>query len=214
MVVISHQLIMLDVHLLNVNHVELSVINPKVKLLEPRLIVRVFVLFEDNAHPKDAVILLNDSDPLVTVIVPLLVTLSCIVHHHHTPLNVIHTNVVQLNVIVFHVDVLLNVGIHVYVLIRPEYSVILHETVIDVLPVHVTFPLAGAANVISLQSFVVASIVTVYAVALDAESKKTSSVAVGKFPAHGAPPDVVAQWFVASDQFHVPHTQYNAIFYN
>lgn len=96
-------------------------------------------------------------------------------------------------VIVFPVAVLLKVSMPVYVLINPLYAVKFHDIFIATDQAHVMFPLAGAANVISLQSFVVASIVTVYAVALDAESKKTSSVAVGKLPAHGAPPDVVAQ---------------------
>lgn len=102
----------------------------------------------------------------------------------------------------------MKVIVPVYVRINPLYRVKLPDTFIAVDPAHVTFPVNGAANVILLQSFVVASIVTVYAVGFDRVSKKTSSDAVGRFPDHGDPPDVVAQWFVASDQFHVPPTQY------
>src|SRR3989344_2025725 len=39
------------------------------------------------------------------------------------------------------------------------------------------------------------------------ESKNTLSAEVGRFPAPAEPPDEVAQWFVASDQFPVPPTQ-------
>lgn len=111
-------------------------------------------------------------------------------------------------------DVALNVIVQVYVLMSPLYKVILPDIVIATLPAHVIFPTSGAQNVISRQSFVVASIVQVYAVAFDRVSKITSSVAVGRFPAHGAPPLVVDQWFVASDQEPVPQTQYlSAIVY-
>lgn len=99
----------------------------------------------------------------VRVTVPLpLSQLSCIVHPPHTQLNVVALAVVTvLSVIVFHGEVALNVIAPVYVLIRPAYNVILPDIVIATDQAHVTFPLAGAAKVISLQSFVVASIVTV-----------------------------------------------------
>lgn len=97
----------------------------------------------------------------VTLLVQLL-NVSCKVHTPPAPLNVNDDAVViPAKVIVFPDEVALNVRAPVYVRISPEYSVILPEILIAVDPAHVTFPLAGAANVISLQSFVVASIVTV-----------------------------------------------------
>jgi hypothetical protein len=91
------------------------------------------------------------------------------------------------------VDVALNVKAQVYVRINPLYKVILPEIVIAVLPAQVTSPVKGAQNVRLLQSFVVASIVTVYATRLERVSNITSSAAVGRFHAPGKPPEVVAQ---------------------
>jgi len=53
-------------------------------------------------------------------------------------------------------------------------------------------PVNGAQKVKSLEAVVV-SIVTVYEVVCERVSKITSSVAVGRLPAQGAPPEVVAQ---------------------
>lgn len=148
---------------------------------------------------------------------PQRVNVSWKVHHPPTPLNTqseLGTSVVTpAIVIVLPVVVALNVTPPVYDAMSHAYRVILPDTVSACHQAHVTLPTSGAANVISRQSFVTASIVTVYAMAFELASKKTSSDAVGRFPAHGAPPLVVAQWFVASDQFHVHHTQYFAIFY-
>lgn len=65
------------------------------------------------------------------------------------------------HVIVLPDVVALKVNVPVYVLTNQLYKVILHEIVIGVDHAHVTFHEAGAANVKSRQSFVVASIVTV-----------------------------------------------------
>jgi hypothetical protein len=52
------------------------------------------------------------------------------------------------------------------------------------------------------------SIVAVTAAPPDVASKNTFVVASGRLPAPGAPPETVAQWFAASDQFPEPPTQY------
>ena len=163
-------------------------------------------------HPVNVIALLFVFNaPVVTFNAPTFVIASCSVQPHHNPLNcnVCHIAIPAV-VIVFPVVVDVKFIVFEYVRINPLYNVMLPYTFnCGELHAHVTFPLAGAANVRSLHNFVApASIVTVYAVAFDKESKKTSSDAVGRFPAHGDPPDVVAQWFVASDQFHVPPTQY------
>lgn len=59
------------------------------------------------------------------------------------------------------VEVLFIVIVPIYVRTNPLYNVILPDIIIATDHAHVTLPLAGAANVISRQSFVVASIVTV-----------------------------------------------------
>lgn len=74
-------------------------------------------------------------------------------------------------------------------------------------PAHVGAPTSGFPHVMSAQKASL-SMVTVYAIALERVSKITLSRCVGVLATHGDPPDVIAQWFVASDQFHVPPTQY------
>lgn len=87
---------------------------------------------------------------------------SCIVHPHPTPEKVRElASVTPAKVVVFPVDTESNVRAPVYVRIRPEYSVMLPDTVIATDPDHVTSHTKGAAKLRSRQSFVVASIVTV-----------------------------------------------------
>ena len=96
----------------------------------------------------------------------------------------------------------------VHVLVIPvAVKLILPCDAIPTVPAIVTFPEAGPATVIDAHLAIVtpASIVAVYAVALERESKMTASSDVG-IAAPDAPPEAVDQEVVA-DQFPVPPTQ-------
>lgn len=202
----------IDVLQLNVRFVVVAKFRAPVifRVLAQSVIVRTFELLLTNCDILTVTQLVS-SVQLVTVIGLVIVNASCIVHHPPDQSNVTLTHTsIQFVVIVFHVDVDLKVKVvALYVLVipavHPDRFILPYIFNADV-HAHVTFHTKGHHIVKFAQSAVVFT-VTVYAVAFESVSKMTSSVVVGKFQAHGAPPLVVAQWFVASDQFHVPPTQ-------
>lgn len=189
--------VIVEVQHVNVNHVqekETVFMADKVILDAPNVSARVVVPDEVIDHAVTVTQFVSRVPAVIVIVPEPLLNVSCKVQPHHAPeKEKADAKVVPAIVIVFPVLVALKVNAHVYVLMSPLYNAMLPDIVIATDPAHVILPEAGAQKVKSLQSFVVASMVTVYAVAFEALSKITSSVAVGRLPAHGAPPEVVAQ---------------------